>query len=188
MHARGRYDASTSIYIWIDTHSAVRGSAPPHHIHPPVHPNNPIHPFDGEIIPCKSATYTTNTTLNARARPGSTCRRRSAWPALRRSLVRHAKPRRGLPLDLPTERAAVRRTQVQGATRRVCVHVPCRGVSTHGHPSIHPSIRPLHPPAFPPTRRSIHPSTHPPPTTNTERHDICPADRPACPPSQTRRR
>ena len=58
-----------SIYIWIDTHSAVRGSAPPHHIHPPVHPNNPIHPLDREIIPCKSATYTTHTTLHARARP-----------------------------------------------------------------------------------------------------------------------
>ena len=160
MHARGRYDASTSLYIWIDTHSTVVGSAPPHHIHPPVHPNNPIHPFDGEIIPCKSATYTTHTTLNARARPGSTCRRRSARAALRRSLVRRAKPRRGLPLDLPTERAAVRRTQVQGATRRVCVHVPCRGVFTHGYPSLHTSIHPSTPSTCLPTYLPIYPPIH----------------------------
>jgi hypothetical protein len=160
MHARGRYDAGTSLYICIDPHSTVVGSAPPHPIHPiPSIPSIPsiVRLYHANL----SATYTTHTTLNARARPGSTCRRRSARPALRRSLVRRAKPRRGLPLDLPTERAAVRRTQVQGATRRVCVHVPCRGVSTHGHPSIHPSIHPSTPSTCLPTYLPIYPPIHP---------------------------
>ncbi len=66
MHARGRYDAGT--YIWIDPHSAVRGSAPPHHIHPPVHPSHPSLPsIHREIITCRSVCVSVCTRAHARA-------------------------------------------------------------------------------------------------------------------------
>ena len=157
MHARGRYDASTSIYIWIDPHSTVVGSAPPHHIHPPVHP---IHPFDGEIIPCKSATYATQTTLICTRAAGIDLPAPKC-PACVAPQPRPAREAAPWAAARPADRARSGAQDTGARCHPSCVCACAMLRCIHTWSSIHPSIDPSTPSTCLPTYLPIYPPINP---------------------------